>query len=239
MKKLLPIIILTLLVFNPVLADPEREKLMITSEKLSNKKLSTQEVLKICKEYESKNIDSAQFDQMTVNTYIGINNYCNTIKMRSEFKQESKYNLVKDLDIEKFNFNYFTSEDFTISIPISEITKSSSCFVNLKEEKVFDYSQILKSCGIKKFMETSISNSCPASGCELLTHEWTEDDELKDNWIIITDYFYADVNKDDYMDLILTIRPDGQYSSVNNTETIIVTSFSKGEFVNTNLEKGN
>ena len=225
MKKILSIIILTLLVFNPVLADPEREKLMIISEKLSNKKLSTQEVLKICKEYESKNIDTAQFDQMTVNTYIGINNYCNTIKMRSEFKQESKYNLVKDLDIEKFNFNYFTSED---------ITKSSSCFVNLKEEKVFDYSQILKSCGIKKFMETSISNSCPASGCELLTHEWTEDDELKDNWISIIDYFYADVNKDDYMDLIIRLKPGGSYSMGTLTETIVVTSLSKGKFVNIN-----
>ena len=236
MKKILSII-LTLLVFNPVLADPEREKLMITSEKLSNKKLSTQEVLKICKEYESKNIDAAQFDQMTVNTYIGINNYCNTIKMRSEFNQESKYNLVKDLDIEKFNFNYFTSEDFTISIPISEITKSSSCFVNLKEEKVFDYSQILKSCGIKKFMETSISNSCPASGCELLTHEWTEDDELKDNWISIIDYFYADVNKDDYMDLIIRLKPCGSYSMGTLTETIVVTSLSKGEFVNINYKE--
>ena len=227
MRKLLSIIILTLLVFNPVLADPEREKLMIISEKLSNKKLSTQEVLKICKEYESKNIDAAQFDQMTVNTYIGINNYCNTIKMRSEFKQESKYNLVKDLDIEKLNFNYFTSEDFTISIPILEITKSSSCFVNLKEEKVFDYSQILKSCGIKKFITKKSGD----------TNEWTEDSELKDNWIIITDYFYADVNKDDYMDLIIRLKPDGSYSMGTLTETIVVTSLSKGKFVNINYEE--
>ena len=37
----------------------------------------------------------------------------------------SKYNLVKDLDIEKLNFNYFTSEDFTISIPILEITNGA------------------------------------------------------------------------------------------------------------------
>ena len=64
------------------------------------------------------------------------------MKMRAEFKQESKYNLVTDLDIEKFNFNYFTNESYTISIPVSEITKSSSCFVNLKEEKSLDYFEI-------------------------------------------------------------------------------------------------
>ena len=140
MKKLLAIIIMSLLWTTFSLASSD--VIFEYNEKLLNKKLSNQEVLKICKEYESKNIDTAQFDQMTVNTYIGINNYCSTIKMRSEFKQESKYNLVKDLDIEKLNFNYFASKDFTISIPILEITKSSSCFVNLKEEKVFDYSQI-------------------------------------------------------------------------------------------------
>ena len=234
MKKLLAIIVLGLLWTTFTLASSD--VIFEYNEKLLNKKLSNQEVLKICKEYESKNIDSAQFDQMTVNTYIGINNYCNTIKMRSEFKQESKYNLVKDLDIEKFNFNYFTSEDFTISIPISEITKSSSCFVNLKEEKVFDYSQILKSCGVKKFITKSISNSCSSTGCDLITSEWTEDDELKDNWIIIIDYFYADVNKDDYMDLIIRLKPDGSYSMGTFTETIVITSLSKGKFININYD---
>ena len=232
MKKLLTIIVLGLLWTTFTLASSD--VIFEYNEKLLNKKLSNQEVLKICKEYESKNIDAAQYDQMTLNTDIGINNYCRTIKMRSEFKQESKYNLVKDLDIEKFNFNYFTSEDFTISIPISEITKSSSCFVNLKEEKVFDYSQILKSCGVKKFITKSISNSCSSTGCDLITSEWTEDDELKDNWIIITDYFYADVNKDDYMDLIIRLKPDGSSSMGTLTETIVVTSLSKGKFVNIN-----
>jgi len=154
--------------------------------------------------------------------------------MRSEFKKESKYNLVKDLDIEKFNFNYFTSEDFTIAIPILEITKSSSCFVNLKEEKTFDYSQILKRCGIKKFITKSRGNICPASGCELNTHEWTEDDRLKDYWISIIDYFYADVNKDDYMDLIIRFRDDGSSSGGSHTKTTVITSLVKGKFINTN-----
>ena len=45
--------------------------------------------------------------------------------------------LVKDLDLEKFNFNYFTNKNYTISIPVSEITKSSSCFVNLKRRKIY------------------------------------------------------------------------------------------------------
>ena len=116
MMKLFSIIILGLFWSTFTLASSD--VIFEYNEKLLNKKLSNQEVLKICKEYESKNIDAAQYDQMTLNTDIGINNYCSTIKMRSEFKQESKYNLVKDLDIEKFNFNYFTSKDFTISIPI-------------------------------------------------------------------------------------------------------------------------
>jgi hypothetical protein len=47
----------------------------------------------------------------------------------------------------------------------------------------------------------------------------------------------ADANKDDYMDLIIRLRPDGAYSMGTFTETIVVTSLSKGEFVNINYKK--
>ena len=207
------------------------------NEKLRNKKLSIKEIVKICKEYESKNINAAEYDQMTLNTDIGTHSYCTTTKMRNEFKQESKYNLVRDLDIEKFNFNYFTNEDYTISIPVSEITKSSSCFVNLKEEKSISYFEIKERCGVKKFITKELSNVCPATGCVLSTYEWTEDSELKNHRIRIIDYFYADANKDDYMDLIIRLKPVGGGSMGENTETIVVTSLSKGEFININYKK--
>ena len=192
MKKLLSLIFLTLFFSTTAFSD---DVIYEYSEKLSNKDLSTNQIVEICKEYESKNIDLGQYDQATLNIGIDIYNYCTTAKMRNEFKQESKYNLVRDLDIEKFNFNYFTNEDYTISIPVSEITKSSSCFVNLKEEKVIDYFEIKERCGVKKFITKSLSNVCPSTGCVLSTYERTEDSELKNHWIIIIDYFYADGRK--------------------------------------------
>ena len=234
MKKLLSLIFLTLFFSTTAFSD---DVIYEYSEKLSNKDLSTNQIVEICKEYESKNIDLGQYDQATLNIGIDIYNYCTTAKMRNEFKQESKYNLVRDLDIEKFNFNYFTNEDYTISIPVSEITKSSSCFVNLKEEKVIDYFEIKERCGVKKFITKSLSNVCPSTGCVLSTYERTEDSELKNHWIIIIDYFYADVNKDDYMDLIIRLKPSGSYSMGTFTETIVVTSLSKGKFVNINYNK--
>jgi len=233
MKKLLSLIFLTLFFSTTAFSD---DVIYEYSEKLSNKDLSTNQIVEICKEYESKNIDLGQYDQATLNIGIDIYNYCTTAKMRNEFKQESKYNLVRDLDIEKFNFNYFTNEDYTISIPVSEITKSSSCFVNLKEEKVIDYFEIKERCGVKKFITKSLSNVCPSTGCVLSTYERTEDSELKNHWIIIIDYFYADVNKDDYMDLIIRLKPSGSYSMGTFTETIVVTSLSKGKFVNINYD---
>ena len=233
MKKLLSLIFLTLFFSTTAFSD---DVIYEYSEKLSNKDLSTNQIVEICKEYESKNIDLGQYDQATLNIGIDIYNYCTTAKMRNEFKQESKYNLVRDLDIEKFNFNYFTNEDYTISIPVSEITKSSSCFVNLKEEKSIDYFEIKERCGVKKFITKRLSNICPSTGCTLITSEWTEDSGLKDNWIIIIDYFYADANKDDYMDLIIRLKPEGSYSMGTFTETIVVTSLSKGKFVNINYD---
>lgn len=233
MKNFLSLIFLALFFSSTAFSD---DVIYEYSEKLENKELNTNQIVEICKEYESKNIDLGQWDQTTINIGIGINNYCDTMKMRAEFKQESKYNLVRDLDIEKFNFNYFTNENYTISIPVSEITKSSSCFVNLKEEKSLDYFEIKERCGVEKFTTKSLSNVCPSSGCDFITSEWTEDDELKDNWIIIIDYFYADVNKDDYMDLIIRLKPDGSYSMGTFTETIVVTSISEGKFININYD---
>ena len=183
MKKFLAILVLGLLWCNFSLASAEL--IFEYNEKLLNKKLSIKEIVKICKEYESKNIDATEYSQAALNTDIGIHNYCTTTKMRNEFKQESKFNLVKDLDLEKFNFNYFTNKNYTISIPVSEITKSSSCFVNLKVEKSINYLKIKERCGVKKFITKELSNVCPSTGCVLSTYEWTEDSELKNNRIRI------------------------------------------------------
>ena len=235
MKKLLGILVLGLLWCNFSLASDEL--IMEYNKKLLNKKLSIKEIVKICKEYESKNINAAEYSQVVLNTDIGIRNYCTTAKVKNEFNQESKFNLVKDLDLEKFNFNYFTNEDYTISIPVAEITKSSSCFVNLKEEKSIDYFEIKERCGVKKFITKEFPNVCSSTDCGLETYEWTKESELKDNWIRIIDYFYADANKDDYMDLIIRLKPEGSYSMGTFTETIVVTSLSKGKFVNINYNK--
>jgi hypothetical protein len=111
--------------------------------------------------------------------------------------------------------------------------------MDLKNESQINFLKIKERCGIETLVVGDHCTICPANGDGFSKYEYTDDSLLEKNWINIINYVYADANKDDYMDLILTIRPDGQYSSVNNTETIIVTSFSKGEFVNTNLEKGN
>jgi len=119
MKKLLSIIFLTLLVFNPVLADTERDVIYEYDEKLDNKELSTNQIVEICKEYESKNINIGQWDQRTFNVGRGLNNYCTTMKMRAEFKSEAKYNYIQDswgkLEIEKLNFKYINNKFFIIN----------------------------------------------------------------------------------------------------------------------------
>ena len=235
MKKLFLYVALSLLWCNFSLASDEL--IIEYNKKLLNKKLSIKEIVKICKEYESKNINAAEYSQAALNTDIGIHNYCTTAKQKNELKQESKFNLVKDLDLEKFNFNYFTNKNYTISIPVSEITKSSSCFVNLKVEKSINYLKIKERCGVKKFITKEFPNVCSSTDCGLETYEWTKDSELKDNWIRIIDYFYADVNKDDYMDLVIRLKPDGSYSMGTYTQTIVVTSLSKGEFININYKK--
>ena len=66
MKKLFLYVVLGLLWCNVSLASAEL--IFEYNEKLLNKKLSIKEIVKICKEYESKNINAAEYDQMTLNT---------------------------------------------------------------------------------------------------------------------------------------------------------------------------
>ena len=82
MKKLLGILVLGLLWCNFSLASAEL--IFEYNQKLLNKKLSIKEIVKICKEYESKNINAAEYSQAALNTDIGIHNYCTTAKQKNE-----------------------------------------------------------------------------------------------------------------------------------------------------------
>jgi hypothetical protein len=228
MKKLLSIIFLTLLVFNPVLADTERDVIYEYDEKLDNKELSTNQIVEICKEYESKNINIGQWDQRTFNVGRGLNNYCTTMKMRAEFKSEAKYNYIQEgwgkLDIEKLNFKYIDNSSFKLSIPENY---ERSCKIDIKNEKRVTLYEISRRCGVEKIIISEES-------MDFKMIEYEDEDSLKNNWINIIDHFYADANNDDYMDLIIRFQKDGSYSMGAQTMTAIVTSFTENRFTQIN-----
>ena len=72
---------------------------------------------------------------------------------------------------------------------------------------------------------------------EVTSYELISDSDLKRNWIIITDYFYADANEDGYMDLVIRFKNDGSYSMASNTTTIVVTALKKNEYKNINYSE--
>ena len=186
----------------------------------------------VCNEYKKIPLDESRYDQMHLNTHMGIMNYCETVELRKNFKQDAKHNLIKDLDLEKLNFNFLSNKYYSLSIPEKDITKKASCFINLKKEKRLNYLKIKQRCGVKSI---SYQEENPAgSDGEVTSYELISDSDLKRNWIIITDYFYADANEDGYMDLIIRFKNDGSYSMASNTTTIVVTSLNKNEYKNIN-----
>ena len=190
----------------------------------------------VCNEYKKIPLDAGQYDQMGLNTHLGIMNYCETVELRKNFKQDAKHNLIKDLDLEKLNFNFLSNKYYSLSIPEKDITKKASCHLNLKKEKRLNYSKIKQRCGVKSI---SYKEENPAgSDGEVTSYELISDSDLKRNWIIITDYFYADANEDGYMDLVIRFKNDGSYSMASNTTTIVVTALSKNEYKNIN-DSGN
>ena len=190
----------------------------------------------VCNEYKKIPLDAGQYDQMGLNTHLGIMNYCETVELRQNFKQDAKHNLIKDLDLEKLNFNLLSNKYYSLSIPEKDITKKASCHLNLKKEKRLNYSKIKQRCGVKSI---SYKEENPAgSDGEVTSYELISDSDLKRNWIIITDYFYADANEDGYMDLVIRFKNDGSYSMASNTTTIVVTALSKNEYKNIN-DSGN
>jgi len=189
----------------------------------------------VCNEYKKIPLDAGQYDQMGLNTHLGIMNYCETVELRQNFKQDAKHNLIKDLDLEKLNFNFLSNKYYSLSIPEKDITKKASCHLNLKKEKRLNYSKIKQRCGVKSI---SYKEENPAgSDGEVTSYELISDSDLKRNWIIITDYFYADANEDGYMDLVIRFKNDGSYSMASNTTTIVVTALSKNEYKNINYSE--
>jgi len=189
----------------------------------------------VCNEYKKIPLDAGQYDQMGLNTHLGIMNYCETVELRQNFKQDAKHNLIKDLDLEKLNFNLLSNKYYSLSIPEKDITKKASCHLNLKKEKRLNYSKIKQRCGVKSI---SYKEENPAgSDGEVTSYELISDSDLKRNWIIITDYFYADANEDGYMDLVIRFKNDGSYSMASNTTTIVVTALKKNEYKNINYSE--
>ena len=225
MKKLLPLIFLSLFFSSTAFSD---DVIYEYSEKLENKELSTNQIVEICKEYESKNIDIGLYDQATFNTGRGIENYCATMKMRAEFKSEAKYNYIQEswgkLDIEKLNPKYFNNKSFKLSIPENNYY---SCKIDIKNEKRVSLYDLSRRCGVEKIITSEEST-------DFKMIEFKDEDSLKNNWINIIDYFYADANNDDYMDLIIRFQKDGSYSMGAKTMTAIVTSFTEAEFIQIN-----
>ena len=189
----------------------------------------------VCNEYKKIPLDESKYDQMHLNTHMGIMNYCETVELRKNFKQDAKHNLIKDLDLEKLNFNFLSNKYYSLSIPEKDITKKASCFINLKKEKRLNYLKIKQRCGVKSI---SYQEENPAgSDGEVTSYKLISDSDLKRNWIIITDYFYADSNDDGYMDLVIRFKNDGSYSMASNTTTIVVTALNKNEYKNINYSE--
>ena len=186
-------------------------------EKLSNKdsSLNAKEIVELCKEYRVKDISGGNYDNYTYNVYRGNTDYCRTTIIKSEFKIDAKNNFVKELDIGKIKFNLLSNKDFSVTLSESEITKSSTCHIDIENESNITYLEIYKRCGV----------------------EIKDNDFATRNWISILDYFYADANNDDYMDLIIRFKDDGSYSMRPETMTAVITSLSNGKFVNINLKK--
>ena len=233
MRKLLSLIFLTLFFSSTAFSD---DVIYEYSEKLENKELSTNQIIKICKEYESKNIDLGQYDQATFNTGRGIENYCTTMEMRAEFKSEAKHDLITyedyiGLELEKVSFKLINNKFFKLHVPDNNYY---SCKIDIKNEKRVTLYEISRRCGVEKITtseESMEGPKCTSEPCDLNRVEFEDEDSLKNNWINIIDYFYADANNDDYMDLIIRFQKDGSYSMGAETMTAIVTSFERDEYV--------
>jgi hypothetical protein len=189
----------------------------------------------VCNEYKKIPLDESKYDQIHLNTHMGIMNYCETVELRKNFKQDAKHNLIKDLDLEKLNFNFLSNKYYSLSIPEKDITKKASCFLNLKKEKSLDYKDIKERCGVKSV--TYQEESPSGSEGELASYELISERDLTSNWIVILDYFYADANEDDYMDLVIRFKNDGSYSMAAQTMTTIVTALNKNEYDNINYSE--
>jgi hypothetical protein len=245
MKKLLLILVLAVMCSSVTRADDigdtsirvikKNNKLIHEYYEKFEQKISANQ-RSICNEFYGKNLLFGKGDTITTNKHIFIFNRCDDVKNKFRLTKESDFNFIKYLDLKEFKFSHFYSKNYQIDIPASEIIKNSSCHMDLTNKSTIDYFEIKKRCGIKRLVVGSKAAICPHDGCVFTKMAFTEDSELKGNWLTIVDYYYADVNNDGYMDLVIIIRPDGAYSSVNNTETIVVTSFSKGEFININVK---
>ena len=214
-----------------------QELLFRFNDQLLSEYLTEEEVIKICDEYDNKNINIGAYDQRTYNIGRSLENYCETIRLRNKSKKDVKFTFIKDLNIKKLNFNYLSNMFYSLVISDNEITKKNSCNINLIKDKIIDYKEITDRCGVKSIVykaESMAGIPCTKFECNLFEFELIDEDDLKNGWISIVDYFYTDINNDSYLDLVIRFKNDGRFSMQVKTLTTVITSKKKNNFINLN-----
>ena len=189
-------------------------------------KTRLKKILEICEDFENANIQYNWFSQVKLNQGIGFDRYCGKIREKSAITADAEFALIKELDIKKFNLKYFKSKTFELDFSKFE-PDFNKCIIDLETVKSIDYKKILQTCNVKKFY-TNEYTTYGKQGFE--ETEWSASSDLSSRWIIILDHYYADVNKDNYLDLVIKILAEGSYSGPSTAHEIIITSKTKGIF---------
>ena len=157
-------------------------------------------------------------DKLNYQTFLHVDKY----NFKKKFPKISKYNLIKNLDLEKLHFSFLSSQNYSLSINMKDTLKSvRTCNLNLEKDKLIKYSEIIKRCALPSIIHEE--KWCRSDKCRLLKVVHLLNSELDNIWIDKIDHFYADINKDNYMDLIIKFKIDANISRLPSTAVAVIT----------------
>jgi len=194
---------------------------------LEVKKFKWQRYYEIDKRQRYYEIDKDTQKYREINTYQEKQEYqthlhFNKHNFKNKFPKISKYNLIKNLNLEKLHFSFLSSQNYSLSINMKDTLKSvRTCNLNLKKDKLIKFSEIKKRCNLPSIIHEE--KWCRSDKCRLLKVVHLLNSELENIWIDKIDHFYADINKDNYMDLIIIFKIDANISRLPSTAVAVIT----------------
>ena len=182
------------------------------------KSLESNKALNLCKEYKSdKILDNITHNSISTKLVTNTNNFCKELEFKLNIKSKVDFDFISNIDFSNMPLQILPFLKFEEGNKLD----SNNCSFDASNDEIIYLSSFLIIC----------EDYLPILTWSVFNEKYQEIEVEDKDYIMISDYYFADYNNDKYLDLILNIYEKGNYSAPGIEHKIIISAKEEGKYI--------